>query len=329
MNQYNRRQLDVSDDTSQINSQALAAYLRKNLPEVDPDTKPKAIAEAIHSKYGALQKGPPATDKEAKILMHIRTVSSAAKSIDFMDASAGKSEKPKGDMPYPDSDRESLDDLLMPYLDNRFGSSVDSSDLGIWTRLTKQYEDRFMDDMRALNVLDPDEITRVTEFGESIVNYIKTIQKHKFAYAVGEEGSQSVYFDINAFEDANNSYARLEPWNRNDKSLQADGEGALTEERSGKRGAADFALWKSSKPGEPSWPSPWGPGRPGWHIECSAMASDVLGSQIDIHSGGIDLAFPHHDNELAQSEAYWSVESHGHQHQWINYFLHVSALDQI
>lgn len=70
----------------------------------------------------------------------------------------------------------------------------------------------------------------------------------------------------------------------------------------GRRSPADFALWKASKPGEPSWPSPWGPGRPGWHIECSVMASAVLGDNMDIHSGGIDLAFPHHDNEMAQSE---------------------------
>lgn len=71
---------------------------------------------------------------------------------------------------------------------------------------------------------------------------------------------------------------------------------------SGKRSSSDFALWKSSKPGEPSWESPWGSGRPGWHIECSVMATEVLGSKLDIHSGGVDLMFPHHDNELAQSE---------------------------
>jgi hypothetical protein len=71
---------------------------------------------------------------------------------------------------------------------------------------------------------------------------------------------------------------------------------------SGRRSSSDFALWKASKSGEPSWPSPWGPGRPGWHIECSVMASAILGDGMDIHSGGIDLAFPHHDNELAQSE---------------------------
>lgn len=131
----------------------------------------------------------------------------------------------------------------------------------------------------------------------------------------------SVYFDIKAFEAANNSYARLEPWNRNDTDLLADGEGALSKDATGKRSTADFALWKASKPGEPSWPSPWGAGRPGWHIECSAMASDKLGKQFDIHSGGIDLAFPHHDNEIAQSEAYWN-RGREHQHQWVNYFLH-------
>lgn len=123
-------------------------------------------------------------------------------------------------------------------------------------------------------------------------------------------------------------YARLEPWNRNDKELQQDGEGSLSTKKTGfKKSGADFALWKASKPGEPSWPSPWGEGRPGWHIECSAMASDVLGKHMDIHSGGIDLAFPHHDNELAQSEAYWCTKDHVDPHsQWVNYFLHMGHL---
>ncbi|KAK4671169.1 Cysteine--tRNA ligase, cytoplasmic [Podospora pseudoanserina] len=74
-----------------------------------------------------------------------------------------------------------------------------------------------------------------------------------------------------------------------------------------KRSPNHFALWKASKPGEPAWDSPWGRGRPGWHIECSAMASEAIGKTMDIHSGGVDLRFPHHDNELAQSEAYWST----------------------
>jgi cysteinyl-tRNA synthetase len=78
--------------------------------------------------------------------------------------------------------------------------------------------------------------------------------------------------------------------------------GSLSKKSSNVHSKSDFALWKRSSPGEPSWPSPWGQGRPGWHIECSVMASDVLGENMDIHSGGIDLAFPHHDNEMAQSE---------------------------
>jgi cysteinyl-tRNA synthetase len=96
--------------------------------------------------------------------------------------------------------------------------------------------------------------------------------------------------------------------------------GALTAGSGERRRKSDFALWKASKPGEPSWPSPWGEGRPGWHIECSAMASEVLGAEMDIHSGGSDLAFPHHDNELAQSEAYHECPG------WVNYFLHTGHL---
>ena len=87
-----------------------------------------------------------------------------------------------------------------------------------------------------------------------------------------------------------------------------------------KKSANDFALWKNSKPGEPSWDSPWGKGRPGWHIECSVMASAILGESIDIHTGGVDLKFPHHDNELAQAEAYFDND------HWIRYFLHSGHL---
>ncbi|TAQ85610.1 hypothetical protein B7494_g6064 [Chlorociboria aeruginascens] len=114
------------------------------------------------------------------------------------------------------------------------------------------------------------------------------------------------------------------PESRNDKALQEQGEGSLSKNLGGKRGASDFAMWKKSKAGEPVWPSPWGEGRPGWHIECSVMASDVLGSKMDMHSGGIDLAFPHHDNELALSEAYFC--EHSTPHNWVNYFLHMGHL---
>ena len=209
---------------------------------------------------------------------------------------------------------------MCPMLDEAYGSSIRGDDHAIFTKLTKEFEGRFFRDVRELNVQDPDELVRVTEYGQEIAEFVDKIVNNKFGYPTSDG---SVYFDIEAFEKAGNSYAKLEPWNRGDKALQADGEGSLTQRTSEKRSDADFALWKASKSGEPYWPSPWGHGRPGWHIECSAMAVAKLGKHMDIHSGGIDLAFPHHDNELAQSEAYWAD---GKRDQWVNYFLHMGHL---
>ncbi len=105
-----------------------------------------------------------------------------------------------------------------------------------------------------------------------------------------------------------------------DSKALAEGEGELSEEKQEKVNPTDFALWKVSKPGEPAWDSPWGRGRPGWHIECSAMAGAIFGSQIDMHSGGIDLKFPHHDNEIAQSESAFGNDN------WVNFFVHSGHL---
>ena len=250
--------------------------------------------------------------------MHVKTTVAAARALTAIESKTDTAVA-------TEEDSKNLDDILMPYLDAEQGSLVDAKDHSIFTRLTKRHEERFMEDMHALNVQDPDDITRVTEYIPQVVEFVSRIQENGFAY----ETSSGIYFDIEGFEKANNHYARLEPWNRNDTALQADGEGAISgkEMKKGdpeKRSQADFALWKYSKPGEPSWSSPWGDGRPGWHIECSAMASAKLGKQMDIHSGGIDLAFPHHDNELAQSEAYWTDGKH--EHQWVNYFMHMGHL---
>lgn len=146
-------------------------------------------------------------------------------------------------------------------------------------------------------MLDPDVLTRATEYIPQMIAFVQRIVDKGFAYPV-DDGS--VYFDISAFEAAGHSYSILEPWNRNNAALRADGEGSLANKSAVKRNEADFALWKSSRPGEPAWPSPWSEngGRPGWHIECSCMASDVLGGAIDLHSGGEDLRWPHHDNEV-------------------------------
>lgn len=293
--------------------------MSKNLPLVQSGISPADIAKNIDESYKAVLLGKSLDgnglggDKEAKVKMHIRTVLTAISAM--------------GRMTF---DKISLtdyyaetQDILLPYLDSLYGLTIDAEDHSIFTKLTRKFEDRFTEDMRALNCLDPDEVTRVTEYVPQIVDFVRRIQDNGFAYTTSDG---SVYFDIEAFEAAQNHYARLEPWNRNDAELLADGEGSLTKKTSEKKSDADFALWKSSKPGEPSWPSPWGKGRPGWHIECSAMASDKLGSRMDIHSGGIDLAFPHHDNELAQSEAFWLDRSHTHEHQWVNYFMHMGHL---
>jgi cysteinyl-tRNA synthetase len=184
--------------------------------------------------------------------MHLRTASTAVTSL----LAPSKTTPEDVEIFYVGAE-----DVLLPYLDSLYGSSIDASDHTVFTKLTQKYEARFNEDMRSLNVLEPDVVTRVTEYGDQIVQYVDKIIQHGFAYAT-DDGS--VYFDIESFEKREgNHYARLEPWNRNDTGLQADGEGALsTLKTSAKRNDSDFALWKSSKPGEPAWDSPWGKGRP-------------------------------------------------------------------
>ncbi|KAF2664157.1 hypothetical protein BT63DRAFT_102389 [Microthyrium microscopicum] len=309
----------IDDSLVADTNHAFTQYIQKNLPLLPSDTTPENLeAEVIHY-YKRVLDGKalesdtesPA-DKEAKIRMHINTARTAA---------GGLLASSNGLQPAQEEFYIKAEDVLLPYLDSLHGSTIDSKDHTVFTKLTQKFEKRFLDDMHNLNVLDADVVTRVTEFGPQIVKFIERIIANDFAYATSDG---SVYFDIEAFEKAGNPYARLEPWNRNDTSLVADGEGSLSNKAAAKRNQSDFALWKASKPGEPSWDSPWGNGRPGWHIECSVMASEVLGKTIDIHSGGVDLRFPHHDNELAQSEAYWSSE--GSKEQWSNYFIHMGHL---
>ncbi|KAL1593763.1 cysteinyl-tRNA synthetase [Paraconiothyrium brasiliense] len=317
LSNFQSEHAQITEDVQTTTSKAFDAYIKKNLPLLSPGLKPEDFNKESAEKYAAVIQGKsvdgtgPPGDKEAKIKMHLKTAGKAVTALLSPSKSANEDVAKFW---------EGAEDVLLPYLDSLHGTSISSSDHGIFTALTKKYEDRFNTDMEALNVLPPDVVTRVSEYVPQIVAFTERIVSNGFAYQAGD----GVYFDIAAFEKVkNNHYARLEPWNRMNTDLQADGEGALSTNKSGKRQDSDFSLWKTSKPGEPAWDSPWGPGRPGWHIECSVMASETLGSQIDIHSGGIDLCFPHHDNELAQSEAYWSTEG---GHQWINYFLHMGHL---
>ena len=145
------------------------------------------------------------------------------------------------------------------------------------------YEAEFMEDMMTLGVREPDVLTRVSEFVPAIVSYIAGIMGRGLAYAAGG----SVYFDVRAFREAGYRYGQLCPHCVEKADLAAEGEANFASAE--KRSPADFALWKAARPGEPRWPSPWGEGRPGWHIECSAMCCYQHGNKLDIHGGGVDL----------------------------------------
>ncbi|WP_131780026.1 cysteine--tRNA ligase [Legionella bozemanae] len=173
--------------------------------------------------------------------------------------------------------------------------------------LTAQYIAAMNEDTKALNILSPDVEPRATEHISSIIRLIERLLEKGNAY-LSENGD--VCYQVDSFAD----YGKL-----SHKDLEGLVAGARVEIVKEKRSPLDFVLWKKAKPGEPSWPSPWGEGRPGWHIECSAMAMSELGEQFDIHGGGLDLQFPHHENEIAQSEA-------ATEKPFANYWLHVGML---
>ncbi|HNT29429.1 MAG TPA: cysteine--tRNA ligase [bacterium] len=166
----------------------------------------------------------------------------------------------------------------------------------------------YLHDMESLNVLKASAYPRVTEVIPEIIDLTRKLVESGYAYPV-EDGS--VYYDVAKFSD----YGKLSGIRH-----EAGVTGTRVEtDKYDKEHAQDFALWKGAKPGEPTWESPWGPGRPGWHIECSVMSQKYLGDTFDIHGGAIDLIFPHHENEIAQSEA-------ANQKPFVRYFLHSGLL---
>ncbi len=183
--------------------------------------------------------------------------------------------------------------------------------------VAKRYIAEVERDYAAAGMLEPTHKTTVTDHIREIIEMIKTLVAKGKAYvadapAGSEPGAKEVFFSIADFP----NYGKLSRKNLED--LLA---GARVDVSEKKRSPADFSLWKPAKPGEPSWESPWGKGRPGWHIECSAMASKWLGTQMDLHHGGSDLIFPHHENEIAQSEA-----ASGHA-PYARYWLHNAMLN--
>jgi len=169
--------------------------------------------------------------------------------------------------------------------------------------LTERFIAALHEDSEALGILPPDLEPRATGHIPGIIAMIERLIAKGHAYAAG---NGDVYYDVSSFAD----YGKL-----SGKQVEDLRAGARVEVGESKADPLDFALWKAAKPGEPSWPSPWGEGRPGWHIECSAMSTETLGDHFDIHGGGQDLQFPHHENEIAQSEGATG-------HPYVNVWMH-------
>ncbi|MDY3042500.1 cysteine--tRNA ligase [Streptococcus pluranimalium] len=181
-----------------------------------------------------------------------------------------------------------------------------ANEAGISTKeLSDKFIAAFMEDTAKLGVKPATNNPRVINYMDQIIAFVETLVEKGFAY----ESQGDVYFRVEKSE----NYAKLA--NKTLADLEIGASGRTDEETARKENPVDFALWKSAKDGEVSWDSPWGSGRPGWHIECSVMATEILGDTIDIHGGGADLEFPHHTNEIAQSEAKTG-------HTFANYWMH-------
>ena len=223
------------------------------------------------------------------------------------------------DVPHLGHARQQISfDILRKYLkfsgfEVRFISNITDVDDKIINKANELGEDikklaernlkAHLEDYRAIGVDKPDVQPRATEYINEMINLVKRLEQKGYTYIIKNDG---VYFDISKFK----NYGKLS--HQKTENLIAGKRVAVKDE---KRNKEDFVLWKFSKKGEPSWESPWGKGRPGWHIECSAMSEKLLGIPFDIHGGGQDLIFPHHEDEIAQSEAATGKK-------FVNYWVH-------
>lgn len=308
--------MNITDIDDKIIKRARQNYLLDQYKEKQP--APSQILQDVLSARGPFQTYLASTTDPDKKQMLERLDAAVTAALEPLQAAVSGNAPDNEVLPLAQTLLESSKDLLSDWLDKQFGSQVTEN--SIFSILPKYWEGEYHNDMEALNVLPPDVLTRVSEYVPEIVEFVKKVVSNGYGY----ESKGSVYFNTAKFDASpQHSYAKLVPEAVGDQKALQEGEGDLSNYEEGlseKRSQNDFALWKASKPGEPSWDSPWGKGRPGWHIECSAMAGTILGESMDIHGGGFDLRFPHHDNELAQSEAYFEND------YWVRYFLHTGHL---
>jgi L-cysteine:1D-myo-inositol 2-amino-2-deoxy-alpha-D-glucopyranoside ligase len=180
-----------------------------------------------------------------------------------------------------------------------------------WRVVGNRWTAHYINDMKTLNVRAPDYFPRATEYIDEIIVTVKDLLEADVAY----ESDGSVYFNVDSWPE----FGKLSRLSREDMLPIANERGNIPDDPN-KRDPLDFVLWQAQAPGEPAWDSPWGPGRPGWHIECSTMSTRLLGSTIDFHSGGGDLSFPHHECEIAQ------VEPVTGQKPFVRYWIHVAMV---
>jgi len=181
-----------------------------------------------------------------------------------------------------------------------------------WQTLGNRWTVHFIEDMQTLNVRPPDHFPRATDVISAIIEAVQKL----LAAGVAYEAGGNVYFHIAAWPE----YGKLSHIPRDDMLAIANERGNKPDDPY-KRHPLDFVLWQAQAPGEPAWPSPWGPGRPGWHIECSTMSTNLLGSTIDLHGGGADLIFPHHESEIAQAECAIG------QRPFVRFWLHTAMVE--
>lgn len=180
-----------------------------------------------------------------------------------------------------------------------------------WIELGNSWTKKFLRDLKALNVKMPDHYIKATEAIPEIIEMVKVLIEKGFAY----EKNGKVYFEASKFA----FYGKLSKFSETQMAQLLKERGGDPNDRN-KKSTLDFILWQKSAEGEPFWNSPWGKGRPGWHIECSAMIKKTLGEQIDIHGGGRDLIYPHHESELAQSESY------SDKNPFVKYWMHIAMV---